>query len=75
MLSLDEIKSLVDYMSASSLSKINFKREGFSVTLERRAGSAQPVVSLAKLQKIVEDAIYAFKERKQLSVLQMQGLA
>ncbi|MDR2638282.1 MAG: acetyl-CoA carboxylase biotin carboxyl carrier protein [Helicobacteraceae bacterium] len=40
MLSLDEIKSLADYLDASSLSKIKIKQEGFSLTLERHISSA-----------------------------------
>jgi acetyl-CoA carboxylase biotin carboxyl carrier protein len=40
LLNLDEIKSLADYLDRSSLSKIEIKRDGFSVTLERRVAAA-----------------------------------
>jgi acetyl-CoA carboxylase biotin carboxyl carrier protein len=42
LLTLDEIKSLADYLDKSSLSKISVKQDGFSVTLERNF-SAAPV--------------------------------
>ncbi|MDR0664983.1 MAG: acetyl-CoA carboxylase biotin carboxyl carrier protein [Helicobacteraceae bacterium] len=50
MLTLEEIRSLADYLDKSSLSKIKIRQDGFSVTLERRVAAA-PVFASAVAER------------------------